>query len=77
MLNFLNQLIHNLSNRSENKNSNFIEELEQSIKKEPLFTLDRFEDDIAVLENRANGEMLNVKSSSISKDAKPRMHIET
>jgi len=71
MLNFFNELFHNLSAKNDSKNSRFIEELEKSIKKEPLFTLDRFEGDIAILENRLNGEMINVNSSSISKNAKP------
>ena len=74
MLNFLNGLFHNLSTRNECKNSNFIDELEKLIKKEPLFTLDRFEEDFAVLENRTNGEMLNVDSNLISKDATIRMY---
>ena len=74
MLNFFNELFHNLSTKNESKNSNFIDELEKSIKKEPLFTLDRFEKDFAVLENRTNGEMLNVDSNLISKDAQVRMH---
>jgi len=74
MLNFFNELFHNLSTKNESKNSDFIKELEKSVKKEPLFTLDRFEGDIAVLENRANGQILNVKASLISKEAKVRMY---
>lgn len=70
MLNFFNQLIHNLSNKLEIKNNNFIEELANSLKRETLYTLDRFEGDIAVLENRTNGEMLNVNCNSLSKNAK-------
>lgn len=71
MLNIFNELFRNLSTRNESKNSNFIEELEKSIKKEALYTLDRFEGDFAILENRTNGEMINVSSNSISKDANP------
>lgn len=74
MLNFLNELFHNLSTRNESKNSNFIDELEKSIKKEPLFTLDRFEENYAILENRTNGEMLHVDSNFISKDATIRLY---
>ena len=76
-MNLFNELFHNLSSRNENKNSNFIDELEKSVKKETLFTLDRFEGEFAVLENRTNGEMLNIEASLISKDAKVRMYIET
>lgn len=71
MLNFFNELIHNLSSRNEIKNSKFIKELENAVIKEPLFTLDRFEGEYAVLENRANCEMINVSTNSVSKDAKP------
>ena len=73
MLKFFNELINNLSNKVENKNSDFIDELNKCLKKEPLFTLDRFEGEFAVLENRINGKMLNVQSSLIPKDAKVRM----
>ena len=74
MLSFFNELFHNLSTRNECKNSNFIDELQKSVKKEPLFTLDRLEENFAVLENRSNGEMLNVDSSLISKEATVRMY---
>ena len=37
---------------------------------ESRFTIDRFEGDIAVLENRDTGEMLNVNKKDIPQDAK-------
>lgn len=74
MLNFFNDLFNNLSSRNANKNSNFIDELEKSLKKDTLFTLDRFEENFAVLENKSNSEILNVESQLIPKGAKVRMY---
>ena len=44
--------------------TNKLEEMESS------FTIDRFEGDVAVLENRDTGEMLNVNKKDIPQDAK-------
>lgn len=38
--------------------------------KNEKYTIDRFEGDVAVLENRENGEMLNIDRKKLPKDAK-------
>ena len=55
--NFLENFIHELKNYL-NKNSN------------PMFTLDRFESDFAVLENRNTKEMTDIPISNIPSNAK-------
>lgn len=70
-------LFHNLgknisSNSSNNFIKNFIYELKNYLDKNsnPMFTLDRFEGNFAVLENRNTTEMIDIPISNIPSNVK-------
>lgn len=72
-LNLFNNLGKNISsNSSNNFIENFINELKNYLDKNsnPMFTLDRFEGDFAVLENRNTKEMTDIPISNIPSNAK-------
>ena len=64
-----------LNNISRGQNEIDMEEFQRELtnkleEMESRFTIDRFEGDIAVLENRDTGEMLNVSKKDLPQDAK-------
>lgn len=67
-LDLLNQLTgENFNNMIED----FVRELTNKLEEmETKFTVDRFEGNMAVLENRETGEMINVHKNELPKDAK-------
>ena len=72
-LDLFNNLGKNISsNSSNNFLENFINELKNYLDKNsnPMFTLDRFEGDFAVLENRNTKEMTDIPISNIPSNAK-------
>ena len=72
-LDLFNNLGKNISsNSSNNFIENFINELKNYLDKNsnPMFTLDRFEGDFAVLENRNTKEMTDIPISNIPSNAK-------
>lgn len=72
-LNLFNNLGKNISSDSSNNFlENFINELKNYLNKNsnPMFTLDRFESDFAVLENRNTKEMTDIPISNIPSNAK-------
>ncbi len=71
-LDLFNSLFKNIhSNDSQNFIDNFINELKVYLKKStPMYTLDRFEGEFAVLENRNTKEMLDIHVSDIPSNAK-------
>jgi len=60
------------SNNSDNFLENFINELKNYLNKNsnPMFTLDRFEGNFAILENRTTKEMTDIPISNIPSNAK-------
>lgn len=72
-LDLFNNLGKNISSDSSNNFlENFINELKSYLDKNsnPMFTLDRFEGDFAVLENRNTKEMTDIPISNILSNAK-------
>ncbi len=72
-LDLFNSLFKNIhSNDSQNFIDNFINELKVYLQKvsTPMYTLDRFEGEFAVLENRNTKEMLDIHVSDIPSNAK-------
>lgn len=72
-LDLFNNLGKNISSDSSNNFlENFINELKNYLNKNsnPMFTLDRFESDFAVLENRNTKEMTDIPISNIPSNAK-------
>ena len=72
-LDLFNNLGKNISsNSSNNFLENFINELKNYLDKNsnPMFTLDRFEGNFAVLENRNTKEMTDIPISNIPSNAK-------
>lgn len=67
-LNLLNELNRGQEeidiNQFQREITNKLEEMENK------FTVDRFEGDIAVLENRDTGEMININKNELPQDAK-------
>ena len=67
-LNLLNDLNRGQNeidiNQFQRELTNKLEEMENK------FTIDRFEGDIAVLENRDTGEMININKNDLPQDAK-------
>lgn len=67
-LNLLNELNRGQEeidvNQFQRELTNKLEEMENK------FTVDRFEGDIAVLENRDTGEMININKNELPQDAK-------
>ena len=64
-----------LNNISRGQNEIDMEEFQRELtnkleEMESRFTIDRFEGDVVVLENRDTGEMLNVNKKDIPQDAK-------
>ena len=64
-----------LNNISRGQNEIDMEEFQRELtnkleEMESKFTIDRFERDVAVLENRDTGEMLNVSKKDLPQDAK-------
>lgn len=64
-----------LNNISRGQNEIDINEFQRELtnkleEMESRFTIDRFEGDVAVLENRDTGEMINVNKKDIPQDAK-------
>ena len=64
-----------LNNISRGQNEIDMEEFQRELtnkleEMESRFTIDRFEGDVAVLENRDTGEMLNVSKKDLPQDAK-------
>lgn len=61
-----------INNQNTNKNSNdFSSELNNYIKKtNSIFSIDRFEGDFAVCENRETGEFVNIPKSELPEDCK-------
>lgn len=50
----------------------FINSIKLKLEKEKILVIDRFEDDIAVCENRNTGEMLNIEKSKLPEDVKEK-----
>ncbi len=72
-LDLFNNLGKNISsNSSNNFLENFINELKNYLNKNsnPMYTLDRFEGDFAVLENRNTKQMTDIPISNIPSNAK-------
>ena len=65
-------LLNNISRGQKEIDMNeFQRELTNKLEEmESIFTIDRFEGDVAVLENRDTGEMLNVSKKDVPQDAK-------
>lgn len=67
-LDLLNQLMgENFNNMIENFQRELTNKLEEM---ETKFTVDRFEGNMAVLENRETGEIINVDKNELPKEAK-------
>lgn len=49
--------------------SNFIKELEEKLMEE-IYTIDRFEGEFAVCENRESGKMINIKKEDLPQNIK-------
>ena len=72
-LDLVNNLGKNISsNSSDNFLENFINELKRYLDKNsnPMYTLDRFEGNFAVLENRTTKELTDIPISNIPSNAK-------
>ncbi len=72
-LDLFNNLSKNLSsNSSNNFIGNFINELKNFLNKDSnsMYTLDRFEGDFAILENRSTKKMTDIPISNIPSNAK-------
>lgn len=58
------------NNKKQNSNNSFSKELENSISKEPTFSIDRFEGNFAICENKETSEMVNIEKSLLPEDCK-------
>ncbi len=58
------------NNNNKILNSSFSSELENSINKEYTFSIDRFEGEFAVCENKQTSEMVNIKKSLLPENCK-------
>lgn len=61
----------NIGNNNKQLSTNsFSKELENSIKQESLFSIDRFEGEFAVCENKETSEIVNIKKSLLPENCK-------
>lgn len=61
----------NIKNNAENfSNNSFSNELKNKLEKTTFFSIDRFEDDFAICENKTTGEMVNIKKSLLPESSK-------
>ena len=61
----------NIENNAENlSNNSFSNELKNKLEKTIFFSIDRFEDDFAICENKTTGEMVNIKKSLLPEFSK-------
>lgn len=61
----------NIENNAENfSNNSFSNELKNKLEKTTFFSIDRFEDDFAICENKTTGEMVNINKSILPESSK-------
>lgn len=58
------------SNKIFQSNNSFSHELKNQIEKTTFFSIDRFEGDFAICENKSTGEMVNIKKSLLPESSK-------
>lgn len=58
------------NNKNQISNSSFSKELKNSISKEFTFSIDRFEGNFAVCENKETSEMVNIEKNLLPEDCK-------
>ena len=61
----------NIENNKKNlSNNSFSNELKNQVEKTIFFSIDRFEGDFAICENKTTGEMVNIKKSLLPESSK-------
>ncbi len=60
----------NIENNNTKLNNSFSKELKKSIEKAPRFSIDRFEGEFAICENKETNEMINIHCSLIPENSK-------